>query len=189
MTTLPDEELLPALATVEDVCEREGLDPSSLSDIQRTKIERLLVDASAKVRRYTKQDFTIGISTIKLNPRFRSVSDLPQKPVIRIIAEDGRSYHGDLDDWCPGSGVQEVTYEHGYTRVPDDIVAVVCGMVQRTMNVHQLARTGVASQQVGPYSISFAGWATGGNLTLSPEERRELKTWRTPMAGSLLGRW
>lgn len=190
MNTQTSTNKLPLLASVEDLCEREGLDPSSLSDLQKVKIEKLLEDASAKVRRYTRQNFTVGISTVRLRNGFRGLVDLPQKPVIRIISVDGTSVGGSLDSWesCI-SGAREVTYEHGYEEVPADIVAVVCGMVQRTMNIHKAAKVGISQQSVGPYSISFASWATGGNLTLSPEERKELKAWRNPFGGSIAGRY
>src|SRR5690606_7057595 len=121
---------LPPLASLADLCTREGLDPDSLSDLQKAKIESLLRDASAKVRRYTRQNFTTGISTVRLNNGFRGLVSLPQKPIIRILSADGRPYSGDLADFCEDSTVREVTYEHGYTEVPADVVAVVCGMVQ-----------------------------------------------------------
>lgn len=176
------------LATVEDVCEREGLDPDALTDTQRTKIEKLLVDASAKVRAYTGQHFTKGESTTYLQAGMRTVVKLPQKPVIRIISVDDVPFTGSHHDFV-AEGKVKVKYEHGFEQVPADIVSIVCGMVQRTMNIHAIAKTGVKQQSVGPYSISFADWATGGNLTLSPAERRELKKWKNVLAGSVARRY
>lgn len=181
----------PPLASVEDVCELEGIEVTSLSDLQRGKIEALLKYASAYVRRATGQIFTRTTTKIRVPSGTRWTDRLPQKPVIGITKIE--TIHGnDITGaytvngvWGSQSGCNTyfnedvfVTYEHGYDDIPDHIVGIIVGMVARTMNISKAARTGVASQQIGEYMISFSGWAQGGNLTLSPSESRELARYR-----------
>lgn len=183
-----------ALATVKDICDREGLVEENLSAIQKTKIEKLLEDASAYIRRESGQNFTAGTSTAVLRKGQYWAVTLPQRPVTSIVSV--KNFNGDDVEVnatvVSGKVVFDkplrdvvVEYTHGYTDIPADIVALVCGVVQRTMNISDSARKGIASHQVGQYQISFAGWAQGGNITLSPAEQKILSGYKIPLAGRI----
>lgn len=174
-----------SLATLEEFCAREGLDPSALSNTQKAKIEALLEDASAYVRRLSGQNFTVTTHTATMKAGNRFATGLPQRPVRRIISVNGEPVDNENPwehDFAGRSA--KIEYEAGYDEIPGEIVGMVCGMVQRVINVNQLARTGVTQHSVGPYSISFAGWAIGGTISVSPQERAILRRYRLPTMGT-----
>ena len=145
---------LPPLATINDVTSRL---PSGVS-IDENRAISLIRDASATVRRYTKQDFTIGTTTANIRPIGYKLR-LPQRPVLDVISIEIKlpgsrlgtytsipAWYWDGSDevWLvDGSSVVNlaeeiisameymtpvcrVTWQHGYTDIPDEIIGVVC---------------------------------------------------------------
>lgn len=80
------------------------------------------------------------------------------------------------DDGYPGT--YRVAYSHGYQDVPADVVAVVCGMVLRTLTAPTMAG-GVTSETIGSYSYRLETPGAGLMVTLSQDDRRVLDRYRT----------
>jgi len=63
-----------------------------------------------------------------------------------------------------------VNYDHGSATIPDDVVAVIAGMVVRTVLIPDDAAAGIQQQSVGPFSQSYANWAVGRQVLMSPSD-------------------
>ena len=165
-----------ALATITDVEARLG---RSLTVSEYQKADAFLQDASAIFVQRAIQKFIVGESTVRLYPK-DGVVRLVQRPVLEIISVkdidgieidytwDGRQSLYDLGDF---RGVT-VNYEHGSDDIPPDVVAVVAGMVARTLSISPDAAAGVTQQTVGPFSQSYAAWAVGAQVMMSPAEMK-----------------
>jgi hypothetical protein len=163
-----------ALATIEDVEARLG---RVLTTAEESKALAWLNDASAMFVQRAVQKFEVSESRVRLFPR-DGVVRLVQRPVIEVIevtdidgAEieftfDGHQSIYELGSYSPVI----VEYEHGSEFIPDDVVAVVAGMVVRTLNIPQDAASGIQQQTVGPFSQSYASWAVGGQVLMSPSD-------------------
>lgn len=193
---------LPPLANVGDVVARL---PSSVS-VEEQRVTALLTDASATVRRYTKQDFSIQTTTEKIRPIGYKLK-LPKRPVLSVnsIAIQlpnsltqstipGWYWDGSDEVWLTDGGsivnlaeellfaMQYLTpicftnYTHGYTEPPDDIVGVVCSMVTRIVTAPGLG--GVISESVGEYSYRLSDAAAQGPMALTQAEKDTLDAYR-----------
>jgi hypothetical protein len=123
------------------------------------------------------QKFEVSESTVRLFPR-DGIVRLVQRPVIEIVSVtdiDGATidytYDGfqsiyELGTYSPVI----VNYEHGSDEIPDDVVAVVAGMVVRTLLIPADAAAGIQQQSVGPFSQSYAAWAVGRQVLMSPAD-------------------
>ena len=74
-----------------------------------------------------------------------------------------------------------VTYDHGDDTIPDDVIAVACGMVLRTLLSPSLVE-GMTSERIGEYSYQlgqFAGGAAAGAaVRLSEADKDALANYR-----------
>lgn len=182
-----------ALATTADVEARLGR-PLTASEL--SKANAWLEDASALFTNRATQQFVPGESKVRLFPR-DGVVRLVQRPVIEIVSVkdldgteidytfDGHQSLYDLGAYSP----VVVEYEHGSENVPADVVAAVAGMVVRTLQIAPDAASGVTQQAVGPFSQSYAAWAVGGQVMLSPMEEKVAADYRekTFRSASTLG--
>lgn len=182
-----------ALATIADVEARLG---RSLTAGEYSKAAAYLDDASALFVQRAVQKFEVSESTVRLFPR-DGVVRLVQRPVIDVVSVkdidgndidftwDGRQSIYDLGDF---RGVV-VNYEHGSADIPADVVAVVAGMVARTLSISPDAAAGVQQQAVGPFSQSYASWAVGAQVMMSPAEAKVADYYRglTFRSTSILG--
>lgn len=198
------------LATHPDLVARLGRD---FTDAESARVDALLADASALVRSYTRQDFTVATSTVTLRAQ-GGLLRLPQRPVTSVTSVTAIGLHGAPDvvlvDWWwdgldtikIGDGMcvinlpetwydQEdgypstysVVYGHGYTDVPGDVVAVVSGMALRTLTAPTLVG-GLVSETIGPYSYRLDSAGVGTAVTMTEADRNTLKRYR-PTAGTL----
>lgn len=163
-----------ALATIADVEARLGRE---LTTAEESQANAWLDDASAMFIQRAVQKFEIGESRVRLFPR-DGVVRLVQRPVIEVIevtdidgveidfTYDGHQSIYELGTYSPVI----VNYEHGSDDVPDDVVAVVAGMVVRTLLIPADAAAGIQQQAVGPFSQSYASWAVGRQVLLSPSD-------------------
>jgi hypothetical protein len=183
-----------ALATIQDVETRLG---RSLSETETTRAEALLDDASALVVSYTGQQFLTGESTNLMQVKQGGKVRLAQRPATAIesvtnIDGDDLTFNWDgyqtvtLDSSvaCTGDKVI-VNYTHGNATVPQDVIAVVAAMVCRTISIPTEAAAGVTQQTVGPFSVTYANWAVGGQVMMSPAEQLTLNRYRTNLQGSI----
>jgi hypothetical protein len=181
------------LITVSDVEVRLG---RSLTFAEAAKVEALIEDASALVVNYTGQNFTAGTSTNMLQVRKGSVK-LSQHPVTAVNTVtniDGDdvpfSWNGHHTVAVPSDLLANydyaiVNYDHGYASTPDDVVSVVAGLVVRTFSIAPDAANGITQQTTGPFSVSYAAWAVGGQLVLSPTDQNILSKYKNRVVGSI----
>ena len=163
-----------ALATIADVEARLG---RSLTAGETSQATAWLGDASAMFVQRAVQKFEVSESTVRLFPR-DGIVRLVQRPVIEIVsvtdidgAEIDYTYDGHQSIYELGTySPVIVNYEHGSATIPDDVVAVVAGMVVRTLLVPDDAAAGIQQQSVGPFSQSFAAWAVGRQVLMSPSD-------------------
>lgn len=77
--------------------------------------------------------------------------------------------------WEPGS--YKVVWSHGYATSPDDVVAVVCGMVNRVLTSPTLVE-GLTSERIGQYGYQFAqfpgGQSPGATVRLTEADKQAL---------------
>lgn len=182
-----------ALATIADVEARLGRD---LTVEETAKATAWLDDASALFVQRSIQQFEVGESKVRVFTR-DGVVRLLQRPVIDIV--EVKDINGNLVDYTWDGfqslydlgtiGPVDVTYEHGSATIPEVVVAVVAGMVVRRLELAGDAVAGVTQQTVGPFSQSYATWAVGGQVMLSPAEAAVADSYRTKNMGnaSLLG--
>jgi hypothetical protein len=171
-----------ALATIADVEQRLG---RALTAAELPKATAWLEDASALFVQRATQQFEVGESRVRLFPR-DGVVRLIQRPVIEVSSVkdldgveidftfDGHQSIYDLGSYSPVI----VEYEHGSEDVPADVIAVIAGMVVRTLQIAPDAVSGVTQQAVGPFSQSYASWAVGGQVMLSPAEEKVANAYR-----------
>ena len=72
---------LPPLVSVNDVVSRL---PSGIT-VDDARVVALIQDASASVRNFTKQDFTINTTTLNIRPQGYRIK-LPKKPVLDVVS-------------------------------------------------------------------------------------------------------
>lgn len=156
---------LPPLATTADLTLFGYPD-----DVPASVLER----ASARVRRYTRQDISPGTSTVELfGPPFR----LPQRPVREVTAVTGTSswtLHpaGVLE--IAGCGPITVTYDHGFDELPDDLVELVCQIATRLHSTPDAIQTGARTEQAGGESVTWGVEAYAASTGLTTEEKSGL---------------
>lgn len=182
-----------ALATVADVEARLG---RSLSVDEIAKAEVLLEDASALVVSYTGQKFLPEQSVNLLRVKSKKVH-LTQRPATAINGvtdPEGNEISFVWDGFqtlkieCSSAASQSnviVDYDHGNATVPQDVLSVVAGMVARTISIPTEAAAGVQQQTVGPFSVTFANWAVGGQVLMSPADREVLNRYKNRTFGAI----
>lgn len=204
---------LPPLASLDDVVVRV---PSTVTvDVDRTT--SLIADASAVVRSYCKQQFTVSQTTEKIRPIGYRVR-LPQRPVVSVddLALQllntvtpqpfpGWWWDGSDEVWLvTGDQVINlaeelqfalrwqtpiclVTYTHGFDTVPDEVVTVVCSMVTRALGAPGLG--GVTQEGAGQFTYRISDFAAAGVAGLSPAEQEILKPYRPRRNATAELRW
>lgn len=191
------------LATAADVEYRLG---RAFTDTETRRVDALLVDASAAVRRVATQHFTPDTSTdVRLTVGRAGKVRLPQRPVTNVTTvtnitgtevpyvQVGNELRLDLDPlnaWeihpfrC---GVSEVlvTYEHGGD-VPADIVGVVCAMTLRGLGTNPTNPAGIAQESIDGYSytsgggVAVATTSAAGGMGMLPSEIAICEAYRRP---------
>jgi len=195
-----------ALALAADLEARLGRD---LTDAETLRANALLLDASAKVSRYTRQDFLPVADDVVILRGVDGEIRLPQRPVqsVSSVVAMGGNFLPNLTlfDWLwdgldlivlgPGNFVinlpeiwwdedgypdtYQVTYTHGYATVPDTVVAVICAMVMRTISAPTMSG-GVSAETLGPYSYQLSAPSLGIAVTMTQADKDDLKDYRRP---------
>jgi hypothetical protein len=178
-----------ALATLSDVEARLG---RTLTTEENSKATAWLTDASALFRNKSEQRFELAESTVRLLPK-DGVIRLLQRPVVSVtsvIDSNGADVqftfdgHQTLYDIWTSLPVT-VIYAHGSATIPDDVVAVVAGMVARTLSIAPEAASGITKQATGPFSEEYAAWAVGSQVMLSPAELLIADSYRRKHIGTM----
>lgn len=80
-----------------------------------------------------------------------------------------------------GPDTYRVTYDHGYSAIPDDVIAVCCGMVLRLLTSPSQIE-GLTSERIGEYSYQLGqfpgGAAAGVTVRLSEADKDALNVYR-----------
>lgn len=165
----------------------------SLTSDEVARVDSLISKASGLFAREAGQEFVPGETTgARLRVRAGGVVYLPQRPVVSVTAvtdEDGE----DLAYTVAGQAVTVtspgelvwvlVSYTHGGD-VPDLVRDTVAEVVARTLRVPDDALAGKtqSGETVGPFSSqsTFAAWAVGGGVRLSPEDVAVARSFRNP---------
>lgn len=180
-----------ALATLEQLAAR------ATQTYDAARAAAVLDDVSAAVRSYTAQTITAETTTDRLtvhNSRVR----LPQRPVTdvnnvedisgtmlaftwdglnKVTLSSSRVYQFDFEPPLLLPDVVDVTYDHGYATVPDDLVAVVCNVAVRALSEGP-EMAGVTSESVVSYSVSYGPIGASGPLGFFAAEVRVLDRYR-----------
>jgi hypothetical protein len=168
-------------ATVEDV--ESFLQIEIDKTLQIIATASALTEASAAIRNYTRQYLEqIDDDVITLDSSGGSRLFLPELPVLEVtkVIEDGVTLtqgddyklgqHGILHRigkrWSIGIQNITITYSHGYTDIPDDIVAVCTRAASRAYQAGLRAADsdglmGVASKSLGDFSVAFQAESGG----------------------------
>lgn len=142
-----------------------------------TITEASLRTASVRARGYTGQTISAASSTVEATgPRVQ----LPQRPVRSITSVTGPTgapvrhrlrgsvlhldTHGDVT----------VTYEHGYTELPDHLIETLCTIAARIENIQPGLAGGALSEGGGAESMSYGWDAHQGVGGLVASERQAL---------------
>lgn len=193
------------LATHADLSARLG---RSLSADEQARATVLLGDASAAVRAYTGQEFDQSVTTDRLRVRSGHVR-LPQRPITAVASVDDVNGNEVSFTWDQGDRVEittsvlndweivprtspltyvDVTYTHGYSSVPADIVAVVCQVAGRAFGRNP-EQSGVTQVAVGDASQTFGSVSASGGVGMLPDERAVLDRYRRVGGSAQLARW
>ncbi|MFF7191757.1 hypothetical protein ACFZAR_42950 [Streptomyces sp. NPDC008222] len=180
--------------------------------LDATQAAMALRRASARVRKYCRQQFTLVENETVTLPGGSRILRLPQRPLVvddahpltvvelfgissvEYTALEGRDFtrvgteltRGEAW-WAPtrlmgwpwmrpqGIWAQRVrvTYSHGYTEVPDDVVDVVLDLAAMAMTNPQ----GLRSESIDDYSRTFAAETIGGPQ-LTAEHKEALRPYR-----------
>lgn len=202
------------LASSADLVARLG---RSLTTEETARAPALLKDASAKIRAYTKQDFTLVEGDVIVLRPVGSHIRLPQRPVLavtQVVAVGGAGLPDivlptacwqwdqvdlvelwplDPDVWLSlpsidwaqygqwGPDTYRVVYDHGYETIPDDVVAVCCTMVLRTLTAPTTTE-GLVSERIGQYSYQYGqqegAQSPGVTVRMTDADRDELAHYR-----------
>lgn len=173
------------LASLDDLEDRVG----ALNDEQKARVPGLLADASADVRAAAGQHIShVTDDVARVRPRGRLLV-LRERPVTGVTAVSdavtgsalaAADWEWDgLDRIHLGAGVSlarayEVTYSHGYTTIPDLVVGVVCGAVNRVLTASAVM-DGVTSETIGQYSVQTPGGQSGVQVRLTSREEARLR--------------
>lgn len=171
---------------------------------ETSQAEALLRDASGKIRRYTRQDFTRVENDVVVLRVVEQRIVLPQRPADKptsISYADGQGFvlspvawwfNGiDQVDFTPPTwlvngpsftffrrpSTVSVTYSHGDTDIPDDILGIACAMVARVIAIPGLM-PGLRSGALDDFQFALGGNLTTGALGFLPDEITTLDTYK-----------
>ncbi len=171
------------MASFCEVADLEAFLQIEIGAERRAAAERAIEEASAAIQNYCHQTLElVADDELTLDCSGGTKIFLPELPVVSVseVIEDGETLtagddyklgqHGILhrigQNWASGVQIVTITYAHGYTTIPDDIVAVCVRAAARAYQAGLRAEElggipGVASTSLGDYSVAF-GTETGG---------------------------
>lgn len=173
------------IASLDDV---EAVMGRTLTSAETPLADFALDKASEMFRREAKQRFTSGSSTVRLKINGGRVR-LTQYPVVTVstvVNDDAEAVtYTRVGQWLNvslSSGQYvTVTYSHGGD-APDLVRLAIAEVAARHVLLDDQARKGVSqfAHTEGPFTESgtFAAWAVGGQVTLSPEDKALARSFR-----------
>jgi hypothetical protein len=190
---------LEPLATVGDLEDRLGK-----SITNQAQAEAWMRDASALIRRYTRQQFTRVENDVVVLRVDRQSVFLPQRPADKptnIVYADGQGvvsvsawwFNGlDQVDFTPPAWLLngpafnhlrrpttvQITYSHGYATIPDDIISITCSVVGRVAAAPGIM-PGLRQGALDDFSFALGGNLVTGALQLLPDEKSQLDVYKS----------
>jgi hypothetical protein len=189
------------LASLTDLSDRLG---RPLTVAEEARASALLADASAKVRSYTKQNFTrTDDETVVVRAQQGEIR-LPQRPVIDVTAVVAIGAGGAPDvpvvgwrwdgldiirvaadtsvinlpeDWYDDVEAYPGTYRVVYSHGDAQVPDIVVAVVARMALRTLTAPTmagGITGETIGPYTYRTDGSGVGTAVLMTDEDRREL---------------
>jgi hypothetical protein len=187
------------LAETTDLIERLGRD---LTEPEAIRAQTLLADASAAVRAAAGgQEISQATSDAYLFPHRERIY-LPQVPVTAVNTVENVIGSAITFTWYAGPVIYVgwdvylnqfdvepfyfparvplvVNYTHGYAVVPDEIVAVVCGIAARALG-QPPDTSGVIQESLGGYAYTLGSAAAAGGLGMLDSERLIARRYARP---------
>ncbi|MEU0761991.1 hypothetical protein ABZ351_20210 [Streptomyces microflavus] len=171
---------LPALATVDQLGAWMQREPDELP----TGATLVLDIASRIVRSEARQSFTRGTSSAVLHPDGGWVV-LPQRPVVSVSEVRAGGQLVPPNRWqlvrdrvrlLDGDQPVTVTFTHGYTSVPGDVLGLVLTVAARVLNNPADLR----QESAGSVSVTYSAETIGARL--APADRDLLARYRRRVA-------
>lgn len=134
--------------------------------------------ASARIRRYTRQQITAGTSSVELTGVGPWL--LPQRPVIDVTSVlDSKDEEVTYDligqrVYSQACAPLIVEYSHGFDPLPDDLVELVCQIATRLVNTPAAMAAGARTEQAGGESVTWGADAYVGTSGLTKAEELAL---------------
>ena len=179
-----------------------------VTEQEAIRLEPLLADASAQIRRYCRRDFQQHTNETQVLNGYDSEIWLPGRPVLSVsaVALDGGGSLPDLpvvwfsfdgiatvrlgsaagvinlpEAWGEAGsypGTYKVTYSWGYPDGPPDDVVMVCANAALSVLTAPTAAAGVVGESIGPYSYRLERSGGGVAVALSAADLMLLKDYR-----------
>lgn len=172
------------LAAQEDVVNVLG---RALTTSEEARVGHALSKASGMFRREAQREFTAGTSTVRLKVNGgRVYLSEPVASVSTVIGSDESPVPFTREgQWLVTelSSAQFVTVTYSHTGdVPDLVRDAVAEIAARALTTDDSARAGATQVQdtAGPFSRNrtFAAWAVGGQVLLSPDDKALARSYR-----------
>jgi len=164
--------------TVDDLIELLQIDISDADAV--ASAERAITEATAAIKNYCHQEIALVEDdeiTLDVWARTHKLV-LPQMPVISVasVVEDGETLtEGDDEDyvlvehgilyrvgqfWAVGPQIVTVTYTHGYSEIPQNIVDICARAAARVYQAGLMSAAtdgvpGISATSLGDYSVSY----------------------------------
>lgn len=153
----------------------------------RVRAHRLLETASGIIQRAARQVFEQVLNdSVILTPTGTDLLMLPELPVtdVHSVTVQGTAMDAGQYLWTASgllyastlnavwSKQTTVVYDHGFTIIPDDIVAITIALAGRAWQNPR----GVLSEQIGTYSARYPNDRSG--LILLPDEKHLVMSYR-----------
>lgn len=180
------------LASSEDVVAALG---RALTTSEQEGVDGKLAKASELFRGAARRGFTPGRNIVRTKVH-RGEVRLPESPVTEIhsVTDDVGApvvytrFENILDVAAKSQTFVRVDYSFGGDDVPELARTTVAEMVARTYDADKRARAGMTQFQktAGPFQEggTFAAWAVGGQVLLSPADEQAARSFRPPRLGS-----
>ncbi|OZD48579.1 hypothetical protein CH252_18785 [Rhodococcus sp. 06-1477-1B] len=179
------------LAAPSDVVEALGRD---LTSSEEQRVDAALTKASELFRKEARRTFTTGRRTNRLRSHAGEVR-LPETPIVdvhTVTDDDGNSiaftrFASVLTLRDTTVAFVRVDFSFGEDDVPELVRTTVAAAVAGAFDVDKRARAGMTqfSRTAGPFTEggSFAAWAVGGQVALSPEAEDVARSYRPVKLG------
>lgn len=137
--------------------------------------------ASGRIRSYTRQQITAGISTVTTNGLAVRLVQRPFKELLSVTDKAGNpvQYRQQGDTVTTRStGGLTVTYRHGLNSIPDDLRGLIHTIAQRVSRLDGSAgQMGIQQESSHSESVSYSKDHEFGATGLLLAEMNELNRW------------